>query len=414
MNIQNLKEKLLLYSGDFPFLTHLVLLAGIVLLSYLSYLVVCRYLIRYVEKYINSTKTKLDDHILKSNTIKRLSFLVPLLVLYTLIFVFPSAEKIISAVLNTLLVWIIVLSISSFLRGLNDYYETKPISKIRPIKGYVQVGNILVYIIGLIVMAAMFTGESPGAIIGGIGAMTAVLILIFRDTILSFVSSLQISGYDLVHKGDWVEMPKYGADGEITDIALHTIKVQNWDKTITIIPTTKLIEDGFKNWRGMTQSGGRRIKRSVNIDITSIRFSDPDMIFRFSEMQLISGYVKAKQEELIKYNKERNIDDRNAVNGRRMTNIGTFRYYVDAYIKSHPRINHNMTSMVRQLAPGATGLPIEIYAFTSETEWIKYEEIQSDIFDHILAIVPHFELRVFQDPSGQDIRNINIPLSNRT
>ena len=259
-------------------------------------------------------------------------------------------------------------------------------------------------------MIGVFTGKSPLAILGGIGAMTAVLMLIFKDTILSFVSSIQISGYGLIHKGDWIEMPKYGADGDVIDIALHTIKVQNWDKTITVIPTSKLTEDSFKNWRGMTQSGGRRIKRSVNIDLNTVKFCDEDMIERFGKIQLISEYVKNKQEELNKYNEENNIDETQLVNGRRMTNIGTYRAYIEAYLRSHNKINHDLTYMVRQLAPGPSGLPIEIYAFTNDIAWLNYEAIQADIFDHILAVTSHFNLSIYQNPSGYDISKINLDL----
>ncbi|MBN2038745.1 MAG: mechanosensitive ion channel [Spirochaetes bacterium] len=393
--------------GKLDFLSDYILLLAVLILSYFSYLLICRLLVSFINKYIRSNKVRFDDFIIESGTFKRLSFIVPVLILYNLVFIFPSAKEIIRILCNTLLIWIVILSISALLKGFNNYYESKPKSKMRPIKGYIQIINIIVYIIGIIIFIAMVTGESPMAILGGIGAMTAVLILIFRDTILSFVSSLQISGYDLVHKGDWIEMPKYGADGDVIDIALHTIKVQNWDKTITIIPTSKLIEDGFKNWRGMTQSGGRRIKRAVNIDVSSIKFCDQDMTVKFEKMRIITDYVKAKKDELEKYNRENNINETLPVNGRRMTNIGIFRAYAAAYLKNHPKINRNLTCMVRQLAPGAEGLPVEIYAFTNETEWLKYESIQADIFDHLLSILPHFDLRVFQYPSGMDIRNIN-------
>jgi miniconductance mechanosensitive channel len=201
-------------------------------------------------------------------------------------------------------------------------------------------------------------------------------------------------------------MPQYGADGDVIDIALHTVKVQNWDKTITMIPTNKLTEDSFKNWRGMTQSGGRRIKRAVYIDVNSIKFCDDEIISRFKKIQMITDYVNRKNEELKKYNLENNIDESVLVNGRRMTNIGTFRAYVEAFIKNHPRVNHNLTSMVRQLPPGTNGLPIEIYVFTNDIVWQNYEAIQADIFDHILAIVPEFGLRIFQNPSGKDFSRI--------
>ena len=243
--------------------------------------------------------------------------------------------------------------------------------------------------------------------------MTAVLLLIFRDTILSFIASLQITSNDLVRVGDWIEVPKFGADGDVIDIALHTVKIQNWDKTITVIPTHKLIDETFKNWRGMAQSGGRRIKRSILIDIESIRICDDALVERLKKIHLITDYVQDKLQELDEYNAEQQIDTSSPVNGRRMTNIGTFRAYVVAYLRHHKRIHQQMTFLVRQLPPGPTGLPLEIYVFTNDTAWAKYEAIQADIFDHILAVVPEFDLRVFQSPTGRDFSNLSMRMTPR-
>ena len=255
---------------------------------------------------------------------------------------------------------------------------------------------------GAIIIVGALLGRSPMVLLSGFGAMTAVILLIFRDTILSFVASLQISSNDLVRVGDWIESPKFGADGDVVDIALHTVKVQNWDKTFTIIPTYKLIDESFKNWRGMQQSGGRRIKRAVYLDISSIKFCDEAMVERFKKIQIIADYVAGKQEELKNHNAENEIDDSVLVNGRRMTNIGTFRAYVEAYLRHHKKIHQDMTFLIRQLPPGPTGLPLEIYVFTNDTAWANYEAIQADIFDHILAVIPQFDLRVFQEPTGKD------------
>jgi miniconductance mechanosensitive channel len=242
----------------------------------------------------------------------------------------------------------------------------------------------------------------------GLGAMTAVLLLIFKDTILSFIASLQITFNDLFRIGDWLEIPDFGADGDVIDIALHTVQIQNWDKTISVIPTHKLIDGTFKNWRGMQESGGRRIKRSVLIDISSIKFCDEEMIKKYKKYQILRNYVEQKEKEIEQYNQEYNIDTSELINGRRMTNIGTFRAYVEEYLKRNTNINKDLTFLVRQLAPGHQGLPIEIYVFTNDTRWAFYEKIQADIFDHILAIVPEFDLRIFQAPTGYNLESITL------
>ena len=238
------------------------------------------------------------------------------------------------------------------------------------------------------------------------GALTAVILLIFRDTILSFVASIQISSYDLVKIGDWIEVPKFGADGDVIDISLNVIKVQNFDKTITVIPTYKLIEDSFKNWRGMTLSGGRRIKRAVYIDQSTIKFCTEEMLTRFEKFHLIKDYINQKMEEVKKYNFDKGIDNSELVNGRRLTNVGTFRAYLKQYLMQREDINKNLTFLIRQLPPGPEGLPIEIYVFANNIVWSIYEDIQSDIFDHVLAVVPQFELKIFQNPTGSDFKKI--------
>jgi miniconductance mechanosensitive channel len=257
----------------------------------------------------------------------------------------------------------------------------------------------------VLVIALLFK-QSPFGILGGLGAMTAVLILVFKDTILGLVASFQISTTDMVRIGDWIEMPKYGADGDVIDVSLHTIKIQNWNKTISTIPTYALISDTFKNWRGMSDSGGRRIKRAVNIDITSIKFCTEEMIKRFSKFQYISEHVEKKKKELAEFNEVNRFDISELVNGRHMTNIGTFRAYLEEYLRNHPKIHQDMTFLVRQLPPGEHGLPIEIYVFSNDQRWAQYEAIQADIFDHILAVLPMFDLRAFQSPTGHDFKGL--------
>ncbi len=383
-----------------------VLVGLIFLIGFIIHLLLKRVILKLAESLIRRSRVRFDDYILESRVFDKLSLLIPVLIIYNALLLFKSYQGIIHAVGEIVIVFIIARSITALTSGFSNYYSTLDIAKQRPIKGYVQIVNLFVYLIAFIFVLASLTGKSPWALLGGLGALTAVLLLIFRDTILSFVASIQIASNDLVHVGDWIEMPKYGADGDVIDIALHTVQVQNWDKTISVIPTYKLVEEGFKNWRGMTMAGGRRIKRSLFIDLNSIRFCDEALLQRFEKIRLIRDYLSEKRKELSEHNAKHNIDDTEIVNRRRLTNIGTFRKYVEIYIKNHPRIRQDLTCMVRQLAPGATGLPLEIYMFTNTTAWVEYEAIQADIFDHILAVVPEFDLHIYQQPSGQDMNRI--------
>ena len=262
---------------------------------------------------------------------------------------------------------------------------------------------ILVFVIGITVISFV-VDKDPSKLLAGLGAMTAVLMLIFKDAILGLVAGIQLSANNMVHLGDWIEMPKYGADGDVIDISLTTVKVQNWDKTISMVPAYALVSDTFKNWRGMSESGGRRIKRSVNIDMSTIRFCDEAMLDKFRKFQYITEYIDSKKRELSEFNTAAQVDDSELVNGRRMTNIGTLRAYIIAYLKNNPKIHKDMTFLVRQLQPTTEGLPLEIYVFSNDTAWVNYEGIQADIFDHILAVVPEFGLRVFQNPTGSDFK----------
>ncbi len=376
------------------------------ILGFFAYFVTRHYVLKALSKLVRKTRTRFDDILLQKIMLRRLSYLAPFIVVYSCAHLFPYAEDMIRKVSTSLISWVVLLIIGAFLSALNDVYVTLDMSKGKPIKGYIQIVKIIVYIAGIIIILCSLVGRSPLGLLSGFGAMTAVILLIFRDTILSFVASLQISSNDLVRVGDWIEVPKYGADGDVVDIALHTVKVQNWDRTFTVIPTHKLIEETFKNWRGMQLSGGRRIKRSLHIDVGSIRFNDDAMVKKFKAIHLISDYVDRKIEELDQYNRENNIDTSVPVNGRRMTNIGTFRAYIEAYLRNHKNIHQGMTFLVRQLPPGPTGLPIEIYVFCNDTAWAKYEAIQADIFDHVLAVVPQFGLKVFQNPTGEDFGKI--------
>ncbi|MFC1857430.1 mechanosensitive ion channel family protein [Thermodesulfobacteriota bacterium] len=380
---------------------------GVIFLSFISYVVTKHYIIKALSRLAEKTKTKLDDILLRDVLLRRLAYIAPLTVIYLFASSFPFAEELIRKVSVALIAWFILLTIGTLLTALHDIYITLDVSQGKPIKGYIQIAKLIIYIFGTIIIVSSLLGRSPLVVLSGFGAMTAVLLLIFRDTILSLVASLQITSNDLVRVGDWIEVPAYGADGDVVDIALHTVKIQNWDKTFTVIPTHKLIDVTFKNWRGMALSGGRRIKRAVNIDLSSIKFCDEAMAERFKKYHLISEYVQRKQNELEQYNEENHIDTDVIVNGRRMTNVGTFRAYMEAYLRNHKKIHQGMTFLVRQLAPGPHGLPIEIYVFSSDTAWANYEGIQADIFDHILAVVPEFDLRIFQNPTGQDFGKIS-------
>jgi miniconductance mechanosensitive channel len=268
------------------------------------------------------------------------------------------------------------------------------------------VAKIFIFFVGAILMISTLINQNPLILLGGLGALSAVLLLVFQNSILGLVAGIQLSANDMVRVGDWIEMPKHNADGDVIEITLTTVKVQNWDKTITMIPSAAFISESFKNWRGMQESGGRRIKRSIFIDVSSIQFCTEEMIERFKKIQYLKDYIEAKEKEIEAYNQEHNVDPSSKVNGRRLTNIGTFRMYIQKYLENHPRIHKDMTTMVRQLAPGEYGLPLEIYAFTNDVRWAVYESIQSDIFDHIFAAAPEFGLRVFQNPTGHDMREM--------
>jgi len=385
-----------------PAVKQVLFLVGILLLSYVSYLITRRYLLKWLAALIKRTKTSLDDLLYDKVLSRRLAYIVPILIIYNFAYLTPSYAGTIQRLAFALIFLTILTSVSAFLDALNKIYEQKEQFKGRPIKGYIQAITIVLYIVGALVMVGILTGQSFLVLLSGLGALTAIIILVFRDTIFSFIASIQITSNDLVRLGDWIEVPKYEADGDVIDIALHIIKIQNFDKTISVIPTHKLIEASFKNWRGMQESGGRRIKRSIFIDIDSIKFCDEKMLKKFQKIELLKNYLEQKITEIEKDNKKNSVDTNSMVNARRLTNIGTFRAYIEAYLRDHKKIHHALTFLIRQLAPGPTGLPIEIYVFTNDVRWVNYEAIQADIFDHLLAVIKEFELRAFQYPGGKD------------
>jgi len=300
-----------------------------------------------------------------------------------------------------------VWMLDSVLLAIREVYSSSQMASRRPIRGYTDAIKIIAYVMAGIFIISIMTDKSPWGILSILGGFTVVLMLIFKDTILGFVASIQLSGHDMVRVGDWIEMPKYGADGDVIDVTIHTVKVRNWDKTITTIPTYGLVTDAFKNWRGMSESGGRRIKRSLHIDVNSITFCTDEMLERFEKFALLKGYLQQKKEEIKSYNIEHNVDASQLINGRRQTNIGVFRAYIVAYLKNHPKIHQTtMTFLVRHLEPTSHGLPVQIYVFSNDQAWANYEAIQADIFDHLVAAAPEFDLRIFQNPTGYDFSNI--------
>ena len=377
---------------------------GVFGLAFVSYFVVKYVINKVVRKITLKTKTEFDDVILNLKLIKRIALIAPIFVLNRFSYLLPQFETAIEILSAILIVMMIMLTIGSILTSYNDVYEQLGKSADRPIKGYLQVAKIFTYFFGVIFIIGIVTGQNVWNLFAGLAAASALVLLIFRDTILSFVASVQINSYDLIKKGDWIEMKKFGADGDVIDISLNVIKVQNWDKTIVVIPTHRILEESFINWRGMQMTGSRRIKRSILIDVNSVKFCDEEMLERFKKYQHINNYIEEKIEELKKFNLDQGIDDSQLINGRRLTNLGTFRIYLENYLKKRQDVNKGLTFMVRHLDPGPTGIPIEVYIFATTTEWVKYEGIQADIFDHIFAVVPSFDLKVFQTPSGTDFR----------
>lgn len=389
-----------------PELHTLVASSVLLLLAWLSNWIVRRILLKGLLRLVGG---QIQDQ----GLIKRLANVVPALVLTAGVKLVPGLPAaLVTVVTNVCAAFIILtlaLAISALLDIVNSLYNRRPDAHLRPIKGYLQVLKIAVFAIAAILMVASLIDRSPLILLSGLGAMAAVLMLIFQDTLLSLVASVQITSNDIIRVGDWVEMPQLNADGDVIDIALHTVKVQNWDKTITTIPTKRFITDSFKNWRGMQESGGRRIKRSLYLDQNSVHFLSADEQAGLRRFRLLDSYLKAKESELLSWNAQLDESARLPVNSRQLTNIGTFRAYVEQYLRHHPEIRQDMTLLVRQMAPTADGLPLELYCFTSTTAWARYEAIQSDIFDHLLAILPEFGLRVFQHPSGADLRELQRP-----
>lgn len=393
--------------AETPWLHTTIMATGLLLISWLANLIVKNIIIRSFYRFLAH---KADPRLSEFGLAKRLSNIVPALIISAGVQFIPNTPEwvieVVRNVSNSFIILTVVLALGSLLNLINYLYQSRNPEKARthPIKGYIQVLKILLYAIATILIVATLIDRSPLILLSGLGAMAAVLMLIFQDTILSLVASVQISSNDMIRVGDWVEMPGQNADGDVIDIALHTVRIQNFDKTITTIPTKRFITDAFKNWRGMQESGGRRIKRSINIDQQSIRFLTADEVKELAQFDLLKEYLEEKSSMIHDFNQKVQSAGKDEVNKRRLTNIGTFRAYIDQYLRHNPGIHQNMTLMVRQLSPTSEGLPLELYCFTNTTAWVAYENTMGDIFDHLLAILPEFGLRVFQNPSGSDFR----------
>ena len=412
-DLENLLQQIGLGSQLSHIVVVLVIALLVLLLAYGADYVTKNILITSITRLVRRSKAKWDDALVNRKVLHRLAHLAPALIIYFAINIgleeFPELKSILFTGVQIYIIIIILVTLDALLSALHDMYLETPLARERPIKGYIQVTKIIIHLVGGILILSNLIGKSPTAILASLGALAAVLILVFRDTILGFVSSIQLSANKMVKPGDWISIPSRNADGIVLEITVHTVKVRNWDKTISTIPTYALINESFQNWKGMEESKGRRIARSINIDIKSIQFCTSEMLDKFNKFRLIRDYIHDKQKEIDEFNRVQGITDDDTVSRRRLTNIGVFRKYVETYLEKHPKVHPSEPPyiiMVRHLQPTERGLPVQIYAFSREYQWKLYEQVQADIFDHILAVVPEFDLRIFQDPSGEDFQSL--------
>jgi miniconductance mechanosensitive channel len=386
-----------------PTIQLLLGVAAVLLAAWVIHLGLRRFLIRGIDGLVRRSSVSWDDALQESRVFQRIVLVVPVIIIWQGMALIPEIPDNLVDLLQRLAVSTILLigmlTLNAFLSALNVIYARNAGEELSAIKGYLEIAQIMVVIVAAILILAVLLDRSPMVFLGGLGAMTAVLLVVFRDTLLGLVASLQIAANDMVRIGDWIEMPSAGADGDVIDIALHTMKVQNFDKTVVTIPTYKLIQESFKNWRGMSESGGRRIKRSLWFDVNTVRFLSPAEEEQLGKYLLLRAYIEEKRNAIASYNQEPGRDPKVMADIRRLTNIGTLRAYIESYLRNHPSIRQDMTLMVRQLQPASDGIPLEIYCFTATTEWAEYEGIQADIFDHILAMTSEFGLRIFQNES---------------
>ncbi|MEW6997322.1 mechanosensitive ion channel family protein [Colwelliaceae bacterium BS250] len=381
----------------------------LLLISWLSFYVARYVVLNIVHKIVNRSNNTFDDLMIEHKVFSRLSWLVPMVLVLALMPIFISENPILITVFTMLakvaLSLQVARSLSAFLNVTNAAFQETSKERYLPLNATIQLLKLAIYIVASIMAISILIDRSPIYLLSGLGALTAVLFLVFQDTIKGLVASIQISANKMVAPGDWISMPQYGADGDVVEIALNTVKIQNFDNTLTTIPTYALISESFKNWRGMSSSGGRRIKRSLSIDLASIHFCDAELQAKLQKIDLLKDYLNEKSAEIIAENKQKGMSNDDDVNSRKLTNIGTFRAYITAYLHDHPKVHQTMTCMVRQLEPTDKGVALELYFFSNDINWVNYETIQADIFDHLLSIAPQFELRIFQTPSGYDWQN---------
>ena len=372
----------------------------------------CRHvLLKLVAHLVKKTKATWDDIVFDHRVMVHLSRMVAPVIIYVFLPVAfaETSSSTLDFIQRICLIYILITIlgfVNSFLKAIYAVYSAKEHLRDRPLKGMLQTVQVILWFIGAIIIVSILINKSPVSLLAGLGASAAILMLVFKDSIMGFVSGVQLSANDMLKVGDWISMPKYGADGTVIEVTLNTVKIRNWDNTITTLPPYLLVSDSFQNWRGMRESGGRRVKRSINIDMTSVRFCTPEMLARYSKIRLLKDYVESTEQVVKAYNEEHGIDNSVLVNGRRQTNLGVFRAYLTAYLKSLPVVNKELTCMVRQLQPTDHGLPMELYFFSNVKDWMPYEAVQSDVFDHVLAIIPEFDLQVFQSPSGRDFQRV--------
>jgi miniconductance mechanosensitive channel len=392
------------YLDNFAVLLIIILLA-------LAVDYICRYiLLGAFKKFAKKTTNQLDDLIIEKKIINKGMHIIPSILIFTMLpLAYPSpADKEILVLLQKLcqiyIITVSLLFINSLLNLGVELFHRNDKFKDKPLKGFVQIVQVVLFSVGVILLISILINESPSTIFTGIGASAAILMLVFKDTILGFVAGIQLSANDMLRVDDWISMPKYGADGTVIEITLNTVKVKNFDNTISTIPPYALISESFQNWRGMRESPGRRIKRSINLDMNSVKFCTPEMLEKYRKISLLAGYIDDTENKLQTYNQTNQIDNTILVNGRRQTNLGVFRAYLQRYLESLPEVNKEMICMVRHLQPTEKGIPMELYFFSSIKDWVIYETIQADVFDHVLAVIPEFDLQIFQELSGSDVR----------
>ena len=413
MELLNNIDKLLIDWGVSPqtadWMDQFIAFALVLMIAFAADMICRKILLKAIARLVQKTKATWDDIMFDRNVMVHLSRMVAPVVIYLFIpIAFAQTDSVtLSFIRRLCYIYIIssfLLFVNSFLKAAYTVYSEKESMRDRPLKGLLQTLQVSLWSIGLIVVVAELLGKSPLSLLAGLGASAAVLMLVFKDSIMGFVSGVQLSANDMLKVGDWITMPKYGADGTVIEVTLNTVKVRNWDNTITTIPPYLLVSDSFQNWRGMRESGGRRVKRSINIDMTSVRFCTPQMLEKYRKIDLLKDYIDQTEAEVRSYNEQNGIDNAVLVNGRRQTNLGVFRAYLTAYLKNLPVVNKDLHCMVRHLQPTDHGLPVELYFFSTIKDWIPYEGVQADVFDHVLAIIPEFDLRVFQSPSGADFQ----------